>query len=53
VRKSFKAELVPYTGARRSELVPARAHAAGARRFRVPIERPPKRSGRGGGASAS
>src|SRR5829696_9723191 len=53
VRKSFKAELVPYTGARGSELVPARTHAAGVRRFRVPIERPTKRSGRGDGASAS
>jgi MerR family transcriptional regulator/heat shock protein HspR len=41
VRKSFKAELVPYTGARSRDLVPARAHAAGARRFRVPIQRPP------------
>jgi MerR family transcriptional regulator, heat shock protein HspR len=39
VRKSFKAELVPYTGARRRDLVPARAHAAGARSFRVPIQR--------------
>jgi MerR family transcriptional regulator/heat shock protein HspR len=43
VRKSFKAELVPYTGARGREMVPARAHAAGARRFRVPIERVQKR----------
>jgi MerR family transcriptional regulator, heat shock protein HspR len=40
VRKSFKAELVPYTGARGRDLVPARAHAATARRIRVPIERP-------------
>ena len=40
VRQSFKAELVPYTGARGSEMVPARTHAAGVRRFRVPIERP-------------
>src|SRR4051812_39257065 len=40
VRKSFKAELVPYTGPRRSEMVSARSHAAGVRRFRVPIERP-------------
>jgi MerR family transcriptional regulator/heat shock protein HspR len=40
VRKSFKAELVPYTGARRRDLVPARAQAATARRIRVPIERP-------------
>jgi MerR family transcriptional regulator/heat shock protein HspR len=39
VRKSFKAELVPYTGARGRDLVPARAHAAGVRRFRVPIQR--------------
>src|SRR3712207_1489222 len=39
VRKSFKAELVPYTGARSRDLVPARAHAQGKRRFRVPIER--------------
>jgi MerR family transcriptional regulator/heat shock protein HspR len=40
VRKSFKAELVPYTGARGRDLVPVSAHAAGVRRFRVPIERP-------------
>ena len=40
VRKSFKAELVPYTGARRRDLVPAGARAAGARRFLVPIKRP-------------
>jgi hypothetical protein len=40
VRQSFKAELVPYTGPRRSEMVSARTHAAGVRRFRVPIERP-------------
>ena len=40
VRQSFKAELVPYTGPRRSEMVPARTHAQGVRRFRVPIERP-------------
>ncbi len=40
VRQSFKAELVPYTGPRRSEMVSARSHAAGVRRFRVPIERP-------------
>jgi MerR family transcriptional regulator, heat shock protein HspR len=39
VRKSFRAELVPYTGPRGRDLVPARAHAAGARRFRVPIQR--------------
>ena len=39
LRKSFKAELVPYTGARRRDLVPAGAHAAGARRFLVPIKR--------------
>jgi MerR family transcriptional regulator/heat shock protein HspR len=39
VRKSFKAELVPYTGARRRDLVPVRAHSAGARRFVVPIKR--------------
>jgi MerR family transcriptional regulator/heat shock protein HspR len=39
VRKSFKAELVPYTGARRRDLVPAGAHAEGARRFLVPIKR--------------
>ena len=52
VRKSFKAELVPYTGARGSELVSARAHAAGVRRFRVPIERPKKRDGRGGAAAS-
>ena len=45
VRKSFKAELVPYVGARGRDLVPARAHAAGVRRFRVPIERP-QRDGR-------
>jgi MerR family transcriptional regulator/heat shock protein HspR len=50
VRRSFKAELVPYTGARGRDLVPARAHAAGVQRFRVPIERPdgdgsPKPSG--------
>src|SRR4051794_9201073 len=31
VRKSFKAELVPYTGARRRDLVPAQAHGSGAR----------------------
>jgi MerR family transcriptional regulator/heat shock protein HspR len=42
VRKSFRAELVPYTGARGRDLVPMRAHAAGAQRFRVPIERPPR-----------
>ena len=40
VRKSFRAELVPYTGPRGRDLVPASAHAAGVRRFRVPIERP-------------
>jgi MerR family transcriptional regulator/heat shock protein HspR len=39
VRKSFKAELVPYTGARSQDMVPARVHAAGARRFLVPIKR--------------
>ena len=50
VRKSFKAELVPYTGPRGHELVPARTHAAGVRRFRVPIERPRKGAD---GASAS
>ena len=53
VRQSFKAELVPYTGPRGRELVPSRAHAAGVRKFRVPIERPTKRDGRSGGASAS
>src|ERR671912_175524 len=37
VRKSFKAELVPYTGARGREMVPVRAHTAGMRRVRVPI----------------
>src|ERR687891_601995 len=42
VRKSFKAELVPYVGPRGRAMVPARAHAAGARRFRVPIGRPRK-----------
>jgi MerR family transcriptional regulator/heat shock protein HspR len=40
VRRSFKAELVPYTGARGRDLVPASAQAASVRRFRVPIERP-------------
>ena len=40
VRKSFRAELVPYVGPRGREMVPARAHAAGVRRFRVPISRP-------------
>ena len=40
VRKSFKAELVPYTGARGREMVPVRAHTAGMRRVRVPIQRP-------------
>ena len=45
VRKSFRAELVPYVGPRGRDLVPARAHAAGARRFRVPIERPGRRDG--------
>ena len=50
VRKSFKAELVPYTGPRGHALVPARTHAAGVRKFRVPIERPRKT---GDGASAS
>ena len=53
VRQSFKAELVPYTGPRGRELVPSRTHAAGVRKFRVPIERPTKRDGRSGGASAS
>jgi MerR family transcriptional regulator, heat shock protein HspR len=54
VRKSFRAELVPYTGPRGQDLVPARAHAAGVRRFRVPIERAPKkRTGSSDGASAS
>src|SRR3954452_16005612 len=51
VRKSFKAELVPYTGPRGRELVSSRAHAAGVRKFRVPIERP--RKGSGDSASAS
>jgi MerR family transcriptional regulator/heat shock protein HspR len=46
VRKSFRAELVPYVGPRGRDLVPARAHAAGVRRFRVPIERPGQRDGR-------
>jgi MerR family transcriptional regulator, heat shock protein HspR len=50
VRKSFKAELVPYTGPRGRELVSSRAHAAGVRKFRVPIERPRKGAD---GASAS
>ena len=45
VRKSFRAELVPYVGPRGRALVPARAHAQGARRFRVPIERPGRRDG--------
>jgi MerR family transcriptional regulator/heat shock protein HspR len=40
VRKSFRAELVPYTGPRGRDMVPARAAAEGARRFRVPIARP-------------
>ncbi len=53
VRKSFKAELVPYTGPRGHELVSARTHAAGVRRFRVPIERPQKRPGAGDGATAT
>lgn len=48
VRKSFKAELVPYTGPRGRDLVPARVHAAGVRRFSVPIERP---GGPAGGAA--
>ena len=52
VRRSFKAELVPYTGPRTRAMVPARAHAAGVRRFRVPIERP-KRDGRDGGSARS
>src|SRR5215218_1522447 len=52
VRKSFKAELVPYTGPRGRDLVPARAHAAGVRRFRVPIEHVRRDAG-GGGASAT
>src|ERR687890_1397373 len=38
VRKSFRAELVPYTGPRGRDLVPARTHAAGVRRVRVPIQ---------------
>ena len=46
VRKSFRAELVPYVGPRGRDMVPARAHAAGVRRFRVPIERPGQRDGR-------
>jgi MerR family transcriptional regulator/heat shock protein HspR len=50
VRQSFKAELVPYTGPRGRELVSSRAHAAGVRKFRVPIERPRKGAD---GASAS
>ena len=40
VRKSFKAELVPYTGPRGREMVPVRSHASGVRRVRVPIQRP-------------
>ena len=40
VRKSFKAELVPYTAPRGREMVPVRAHAASVRRVRVPIQRP-------------
>src|SRR5829696_6778745 len=40
VRQSFKAELVPYTAPRGREMVPVRAHAAGIRRVRVPIQRP-------------
>src|SRR4051794_10008098 len=51
VRQSFKAELVPYVGPRGRDLVPARTHAAGVRRFRVPIERPQKRGGSSDGAS--
>ena len=39
VRRSFKAELVPYTGPRGREMVPARAHAQSVRRVRVPIRR--------------
>jgi MerR family transcriptional regulator/heat shock protein HspR len=46
VRKSFKAELVPYTGARRRDLVPAQAHGSGARRFVVPITRATQDDGR-------
>jgi len=54
VRQSFKAELVPYTGPRGRELVSSRAHAAGVRKFRVPIERPRKKgAGPSDGASAS
>jgi MerR family transcriptional regulator/heat shock protein HspR len=53
VRKSFKAELVPYVGPRGRELVPSRTHAAGVRKFRVPIERPRKGGGSSDGASAS
>src|SRR3954454_7600772 len=51
VRKSFKAELVPYTGPRGRELVSSRSHAAGVRKFRVPIERPSKGSASGDGAA--
>ena len=50
VRKSFKAEMVPYVRPRGRDLVPARVHAAGVRRFRVPIERP-SRGGTSGGAA--
>ena len=53
VRQSFKAELVPYTGPRGRELVSSRTHAAGVRKFRVPIERPRKGAGSGDSASAS
>jgi MerR family transcriptional regulator/heat shock protein HspR len=47
VRKSFRAELVPYTGPLGRDLVPASAQAASARRFRVPIERPQRRDASG------
>ena len=52
VRRSFKAELVPYVGPRGRDLVPARAHAQGARRFRVPITRPASGEGQADGAEA-
>jgi hypothetical protein len=53
VRRSYRAELVPYVGARRQDLVPARVHAAGVRRFKVPIKVPIARpSGDGGSPTA-
>jgi MerR family transcriptional regulator/heat shock protein HspR len=39
VRRSFKAELVPYTGPRTLDLVPVRQTAQGARRYRIPVQR--------------